>query len=371
MSDSLNSDIISVTPVQHRCKSCGGQIRYNGQKQKLICRSCGSESDLDLSNIPIIETPYDGSDIPVPAWGEKKVSARCSQCGGNVDFDYLMAADLCPYCQSSMILYEPKDKQTPDAVIPFHVEEDRAGELIRKWINSKWFAPNKLKKFVRLNDPKGLFVPYWTFDANAYTDYTAEVGKDYTVQVPRTVTRDGKQVTEMVTETRTRWFTVSGDYSMSFDNMPVYASKRIPESFFSGVKFDSNNVIPFLSELLSSRIAEKCSTSLHEGYEGAKQKFANALESEISSSLLRRATIDHVRSVHINPTYSNVKYKRIIAPLWTMEYDYLGKKFNATINAQTGVVTGKYPISPVKVTLVVVGVIAVVGLLVYLFREYF
>ena len=38
-------------------------------------------------------------------------------------------------------------------------------EQIRKWYASKWLAPGKLKSRALVDRVHGVYIPYWTFDA--------------------------------------------------------------------------------------------------------------------------------------------------------------------------------------------------------------
>ena len=58
---------------------------------------------------------------------------------------------------------------------------------------------------------EGLYCPFWTFDAMTATHYRGERGEDYTVRV-------GSGDNER-TETRTRWYNVSGNFQRFFDDV--------------------------------------------------------------------------------------------------------------------------------------------------------
>ncbi len=69
-----------------------------------------------------------------------------------------------------------------------------------------WFAPDALRKLARLDDRlQGLYAPYWTYDSSTTSHYTGKRGDNYTVTKRRTVTRDGKRVTETYRDTEIRW----------------------------------------------------------------------------------------------------------------------------------------------------------------------
>ncbi len=89
-----------------------------------------------------------------------KVGRRCDFCG---------SAQLVPYEQV-------KDSFRPESLLPFKVSESQARDLIRRWYGRQWLAPNALKSKALTDTVKGIYLPYWTFDAHADATWTAEAG---------------------------------------------------------------------------------------------------------------------------------------------------------------------------------------------------
>ena len=56
---------------------------------------------------------------------------------------------------------------------------DQVRDSLRRWYGSRWFAPNMLKTAALTDTAKGLYIPYWTFDAQVHADWTAESGYYY------------------------------------------------------------------------------------------------------------------------------------------------------------------------------------------------
>ena len=87
-----------------------------------------------------------------------------------------------------------------------------------------WFRPDDLSQKSALSELKGVYVPFWTFDAATHSAWTAEAGFDYQVAVQ--VEENGRWVTRY--ETRTRWEPAEGVLEHVFDDVPVPASKGLP-----------------------------------------------------------------------------------------------------------------------------------------------
>ena len=114
---------------------------------------------------------------------------------------------------------------------------------------------------------KGLYSPYWTFDAQLFATYTGQRGDYYYVSVPYTTVVNGKNVTKMRQERRTRWTPASGSISGFIDDTLIKASKqrsgKIPRKV---ARWDLSKLAPFDSSYLAGFVTEKYTISLKDGH---------------------------------------------------------------------------------------------------------
>jgi hypothetical protein len=207
-----------------------------------------------------------------------------------------------------------------------------------------------------------MYTPYWTFDSATLTNYTGERGVDYTVYVTRTVTRDGRQVTEQVPETRTEWTWVSGQVSRDFDDVLVLASTSLPEQITEKLEpWDLPNLKPYADEYLSGFRTERYQVDLPGGFARARAK----MEIVIRGDICRDIGGDHQRIASLSTVHDRVTYKHVLLPVWLAAYQYQGKTFRFVVNGRTGEVQGERPWSWIKIAGVVVAVI-VAGVAIYL-----
>ncbi|HEX3899476.1 MAG TPA: hypothetical protein VHW74_09910, partial [Mycobacteriales bacterium] len=158
------------------CKACGSQMTYKPGTTMLKCQACGAEQAIE-STRAIEEHSFD-------AWAaipEKRVATigkqvlKCQGCGATTETDELAGA--CQFCGGALLaVSEPEGLIAPEAVLPFGVAKKAANEAFSKWVKSRWFAPNALKKVGSTEALKGTYVPHWTYDAQTATDYTGERG---------------------------------------------------------------------------------------------------------------------------------------------------------------------------------------------------
>ena len=240
-----------------------------------------------------------------------------------------------------------------DAVCPFAVTKEQAGERFSNWLKKKWFAPRKAKKSAMPEAFQGVYLPYWTYDAQTTSNFTARAGYDKTVK-----DKDGNSRTE------TNWLRVNGLYQEFFDDVTVMASKRQENS---GVKacepFDFSKLVPYSPQVVAGFIAERYSIGLQEGWEAAQHTIQSRLHSHISDHVRRHWHADRADSVKFSSIYSNITYKYLLVPTWISSFKYKDKIYQFAVNGQTGKVGGKSPVSAWRVILaILMGIGVIVGL---------
>ncbi len=96
---------------------------------------------------------------------------------------------------------------------------------MRQWYAGRWFAPNALKRRALVDQIKGLYIPYWTFDARVHCPWTAEAGHYYYVQ--EQVPRQPGQVRRCARCRKVRWEPASGAIDHFFDDEPVPGTQGV------------------------------------------------------------------------------------------------------------------------------------------------
>ncbi len=142
-------------------------------------------------------------------------------------FDPARVAQNCEFCGSPALVdyKELKDPISPQSLLPFRVADTAVREQIRRWYASKWFAPGKLKARALVDTVHGVYLPYWTFDAQAHCPWRAEAGHYYyTTETVRN--SQGRLETRQVQHVR--WEPAAGRVDHFFDDEPVPGSQGVP-----------------------------------------------------------------------------------------------------------------------------------------------
>ncbi len=358
--------------TQFPCQQCGADLKFAPGANALKCPYCGSENDIpaasrglmDDDQAHIRELEYEDYLRNAAPEGEMQEisTVKCQACAAETTLPPNTTAAECPFCGTSIVITTTTTKQIkPSALLPFKVTLKEAQEKFRKWVGGLWFAPSRLKKTAQLAEGiKGAYLPHWTYDALAETNYTGERGEHYYVTETRTVTRDGKQVTEKVQVQKTRWHPARGHVRNTFDDVVVPASDSLPRPYVQALEpWDLGALAPYDDQFLSGFRAESYSVSLEQGFEHAKKIMATTIEQTIRQDIGG----DEQRIGRADSAYSGITFKHILLPLWISAYRYNNKIFRFLVNARTGEVQGERPWSWIKIAFaILVGIGIVVGL---------
>jgi hypothetical protein len=137
-----------------------------------------------------------------------------------------------------------------------------------KWLGSLWFAPNGLLDYARKGRKlEGVYLPYWTYDAQTESSYTGQRGTVYYTTRPVTVRdQNGNMRTEMRQEAQIRWSPASGRVRRFFDDVLVLASRSLPRDHTEALMpWDLSHLEPYQPEFLAGFRSETYTVSLDDG----------------------------------------------------------------------------------------------------------
>ncbi len=293
-------------------------------------------------------------------WGAAKKTVICKSCGAESIYDALQIADVCPYCGSNLVVEAgDTDAMTPGGVCGFAITVKQAGEKFKKWIKHRIFAPKEVRKGTIPDSFKGVYLPYWTFDTETTTSYTARYGKTRTVRI------NGK------THTHVDWYHTSGVYDKLFDDLLISGTDRYDKTAMSKIEpFDTASGKVYKPEYRAGFAAERYSVGLNAAWKRGRTKINGILQDNVKDYIKRSYHADRVDSLKISTDYKNVKYKYLMLPVWLSSFRYKEKIYNFMVNGQTGKVGGKTPVSVWKVALTVTIGLIVTAVIVYLLTKY-
>lgn len=338
------------------CENCGAKQHWDAQIQRLKCDYCNSTKVVEVDYGPPTEHPL----FSVPpekarrGWDMEMKSALCDSCGARITSGKL--AGFCPFCSGPYVRELPPDDEIirPEHVIRFRVSRKRMLAIFKKWIGRGWLRPSKLKKMHDPGNVWGVYLPFWTYDTSAYSDWTAMSG--YYYYVTRTVGSGKNRRT--VSERRIRWVPSSGSREGFYDDVLVPATRGLDNDLLHGIyPFNLDNLVPYKPEYLSGWLAEDYSVGLPEGWLTAKKQ----VEERERRKCAREVPGDTHSSLRVNTVLSRMTYKHILLPVWLASYRYNKRTYRFLVNGQTGKISGHAPISWYKVAAIIMALAAIVA----------
>ncbi len=346
-----------------RCPGCGADLQFAPEAGNLTCPYCGREEKIEPPAGAVEERSYEEHLQLHPdqmgALAEGALEVACQTCGATVTFTPPLVAGECDFCGSPLVA-QPRSADpvlAPEGVLPFRVTQDGAGDSLRQWLSSRWFAPNALKKFAAHEGIGGVYIPFWTYDAYTATRYAGERGEYYyTTESYTERDAQGNTVTKTRQVRHTRWYPASGTVERWFDDILVPATKSLPPPRLSALEpWDLVELKPYEPAYLSGYKAQRYQVSLAEGFELAKK----AAEPAILSDVRRDIGGDEQRVSQVATNYSAVTFKHLLLPVYVGAYRFRDKVYQVVVNGRSGEVQGERPYSFWKIFFLVLFIVAV------------
>ncbi|MCX7564772.1 primosomal protein N' (replication factor Y) - superfamily II helicase [Sulfitobacter sp. F26169L] len=356
---------------EHRfpCDTCGSDLRYDPQKALLKCDHCGNEEAIGTvwSNsraIAELDLRRGLSQTLESVQMEETRVSKCPNCAAQIEFDADSQATECPFCATPVVVDTGVNRHIkPRGVLPFALAEETARNAMKDWLGSLWFAPNGLQSYARKGRRMdGIYVPYWTYDAQSDTRYTGERGTVY--YETQTVVRDGKR--QQVQVAKVRWRSTSGRVARFFDDVLVLGSRSLPKRFTDALEpWDLTALEPYAPEYLAGFSAEAYTVTLDEGFDEARAKMDAMIRRDIKFDI--GGDRQRIHSMDVN--LSDMTFKHILLPVWLAAYKYRGKSYRFVVNGRTGRVQGERPYSAIKITFAVIAGLIAAAIIGYLYAQ--
>ncbi len=338
------------------CNCCGSNMHFDPNTQCLHCQYCGNKQEIDANSQNIKEYDFEaGESLCSTNWGSEIKVIHCDNCGAETVLENNNTAQCCAFCNSSHVVkIDEIPGISPESLIPFKFQSNKAREKFSTWLKGKFFAPKNLKSLHQIDHLMGIYIPYWTFDANTKSNYDGEKGTYYYVNKTVTVRRNGKNETQTKRVRKTRWSFTSGTYEQFYDDQLVHASQRDHSILLDKLmSYNLKELVEYRPEYLSGFVAEKYSIGLKDSWGRAKE----LIDNKIRQGVTKQINGDEVRNLNINTTYDAITYKHILLPVWVSSFRYKDKTYQFVINGQTGEIQGSAPVSIPKI----IGVILLTG----------
>jgi len=269
------------------CPSCGSQLRYSAAVQQLSCEYCGYEEEIDRGKDRVVEQSLAVAAAQAKDFSPKEIDQQvfdCQSCGAKFMVETDDVHITCGFCGSRNVNLDAYEHQyiQPIGIVPFYVSRREANDHFSRWIKRGWFHPNKLKTLSKIENLHGIYIPFWTYDAQTESDWKGEAGHYY--YVTKQVRVNGKMQTKRIRKTRWRWR--SGHLSHFFDDILVVASRALGQQDMERIlPYHLQEVVNFDPRFMAGWETEIYSLEVDKGYQVADQIMNHKIRNMCSAQL--------------------------------------------------------------------------------------
>lgn len=326
--------------IQYKCPCCGGSIEFNSAVQKMKCPYCDTE--FEMSTLKEYDEELKNQTQDDMSWnidsesqwheGEKEGLRVfiCNSCGGEVIGDDNTAATVCPFCETPIVVKEQfSGTLRPDYVIPFKLDKKAAKEGFMNHLRGKRLLPKIFKEENHIDEIKGLYVPFWLFDADA----------DASIRYRATKVRRWTHGDDEFIETK--HYSITRDGTIGFELIPVDASSKIANDLMESIEpFDFKEAREFQTAYLASYLSDKYDVDEQKAIERANERIRQGAEETFLTTVQGYTSVNQeYSSIHLK----NGKTKYVLYPVWIMNTTWNNRKYTFAMNGQTGKFVGDLP----------------------------
>ncbi len=326
---------------EYKCPCCGGAIAFDSGTQKMKCPYCDTEFEVEALEsyqngaASDVEDDMNWGEAAGGAWKEGEAdglrSFVCKSCGGEIVGDETTAAASCPFCGNSVIMTgQLSGALKPDCIIPFKLDKTAAKAALQKHYGGKRLLPKVFKDQNHIDEIKGVYVPFWLFDADAQASIR------YKATRVRTYSDSDYHYKE------TSCFSVSRGGVLGFERVPVDGSSKMPDELMESIEpFSFSDAVDFKTAYLAGYLADKYDVDEEQSIGRANERIRRSTEEAFA------ATVEGYTSVV--PETSSIKLqggsvKYALYPVWLLNTTWNGGKYTFAMNGQTGKMVGDLPV---------------------------
>ena len=327
--------------IEYKCPCCGGAVEFNSNVQKMKCPYCDTEFEMDVLqsyNEDLQNEEDDDLSWESPAggeWQEGEIDGMrvyiCESCAGEIIGDENLGATKCPYCGNNVVIKgQFSGDLKPDYVIPFKLDKKTAKEAFKNHLEGKKLLPKLFKDENHLEEIKGLYVPFWLFDAdvNGHMRYRGTKVRSWS---------DSNYI-----YTQTSFYSIVRGGTVGFERVPVDGSTRMLDEWMESLEpYDFSEAVDFQTAYLAGYLADKYDVSADASVERANNRIRQSMEDIFRSTV--SATFSSVVRENGSINIQNGKAKYALYPVWVLTTKWQDKTYLFAMNGQTGKFVGELP----------------------------
>ena len=306
------------------CPRCGGRMGFAPDGQSLQCEYCSRNQRFSVAQ-PGSASEKDFLIAMATARGHGRPLDQqvfhCEGCGCEFILPPSQISSTCVYCGSPHVVNWESEEQllAPDGIIPHAFDQKQAAKNLVDWMKS-----NDIEIEKRLDLPRGVYLPLWTFDLGGEIDYIGETADDSEIQFNH---RQQKMIR------------ISDSYPVQVNDLPIPASRKLSAVFLKLIPtFELKGIKPYDPRYLANWPAEVYDIPMAEASLDARSQAFKNYKNELPNLLTP------VRLISTSSSKMTIDSFRLnLLPVWVTELPFGGREHLVLINGQKGTVASDLP----------------------------
>ncbi|MBK6793201.1 MAG: hypothetical protein IPG80_11865 [Anaerolineales bacterium] len=306
------------------CPKCGGRMAFSPDGATLVCDYCTRPNPMSAAGGAGAEKDFIVAMATMKGHGKplQEQVFHCNGCGAEFILPPKQISANCAYCDSPHVvsLEHTKDLLEPNSILPHAFDLKRATHLLIEWVEKNDIKPEK-----KVDLPRGIYLPLWTFDIGGMIEYTSEIVEyeedDYRRGRERKVVR------------------MTNQYPVMVNDLPLPASRKLSAIFMRMIPgYDLSMLKAYDPRFLAGWLAEVYDVPMADASLDARSRAFDAIKKELPHML------SNVNIVHTSSAGMLVEsFKLALLPVWMTELPFDGREHLVLINGQSGEVESDLP----------------------------
>ena len=309
---------------EYKCPCCGGAIEFDSSLQKMKCPYCDNEFEMEtLASYDDALKSEAADDMQWKTeaggeWSEGETEGLrvyvCKSCGGEIVGDETVGATACPYCDNPVVMMgQFAGDLKPDYVIPFKLDKKAAIAALKKHYGGKKLLPKVFSSQNHIEEVKGIYVPFWLFDADAEAN----------IRYKATKTRHWSDSSYNYTETS--YYSVLRGGTLGFERVPVDGSSKMDDTLMESIEpYNFSDAVDFQTAYLSGYLADKYDVTAEASIERANERVKKSTEDAFRSTV---QGYDSVTAENLGIQLQNGTAKYALFPVWLLNTKWNGTQY--------------------------------------------
>jgi DNA-directed RNA polymerase subunit RPC12/RpoP len=363
---------VDLTPEiqEFKCPQCGGITAFDPGVAGVTCQHCGTTQATEAEKVGRTadehEFTLENLALAQRGWGAERKELHCESCGADLSITADDLSNSCPFCASNRVIARVATQETlrPRFLIPFKFEAQACQPRVKEWLGKGWMHPSDLSRAAGSAEFRGVYLPFWTFDATVQAEWRAEVGYERTERYYDSSSKSWK------TRTRIDWRWESGHVRQVLDDWLGIGTTKISRILLRRLyPFALSALVAYEPGFLAGWQALNYDISLQPAWDTVKAEMREGSRTACRNKI----NSPHVRNFSMLADFEDETWRYILLPVYAAAYRFEGETYQVLVNGQNGIVAGQKPIAWWKVWLAIAGLLtpgvlfALLGLVLLLF----